>query len=228
MIQSTLLCSILMINFSQSILGALGKNELDVLFRNGQQEFYEKNVTIITEGGHSNSAYLINSGKVKVFLSDEQGKEIVLSELEAGEYFGEMALIDKDERSAGVMTMEYAELTVISQKSFRECLQSNPDISERIVLGLVTNLREANKKIASLVFIDTYGRVANMLLALAKDQDGLLVVDEKPTHQHIANVVGASREMITRILKNMVADGHINIEGRQILIKRKTVPWTAG
>lgn len=228
MIQSTLLCSILMINFSQSILGALGKNELDVLFRNGQQEFYEKNVTIITEGGHSNSAYLINSGKVKVFLSDEQGKEIVLSELEAGEYFGEMALIDKDERSAGVMTMEYAELTVISQKSFRECLQSNPDISERIMLGLVTNLREANKKIASLVFIDTYGRVANMLLALAKDQDGLLVVDEKPTHQHIANVVGASREMITRILKNMVADGHINIEGRQILIKRKTVPWTAG
>lgn len=215
-------------NSSQSILGSLRKNELDTLFSNGRHEFHEKNVVIIDEGDHSNSAYLINSGKVKVFLSDEQGKEIVLSELEAGEYFGEMALIDKDERSAGVMTMEYTELTVISQKSFRKCLQSNPDISERIMLGLVTNLREANKKIAGLVFMDAYGRVANMLFALAKDQDGLLVIDEKPTHQHIANVVGASREMITRILKNMVADGHISIEGKQMLIKQKTLPWAEG
>lgn len=213
-----------MSNSPQSILGSLRKNELDTLFGNGRREFHEKNVVIIDEGDHSNSAYLINSGKVKVFLGDEQGKEIVLSELEAGEYFGEMALIDRDERSAGVMTMEYTELTVISQKSFRECLQSNPDISERIMLGLVTNLREANKKIAGLVFMDAYGRVANMLFALAKDQDGLLVIDEKPTHQHIANVVGTSREMITRILKNMVADGHISIEGKRILIKRKTVP----
>lgn len=214
-----------MINFPQSILSSLRKNELDLLFRNGRQEFYEKGVTIINEGDHSSNAYLINSGKVKVFLSDEQGKEIVLSELKAGEYFGEMALIDKDERSAGVMTMECTELTVISQKSFRECLQSNPDISERIMLGLVTNLREANKKIASLVFMDAYGRVANMLLELAKDKNGSLVIDEKPTHQHIANVVGTSREMITRILKNMVADGHISIEGKRILIKRETAPW---
>lgn len=214
-----------MINSMQSILGSLKKSELDILFCNGQQESYEKNTIIIDEGDHSNSAYIINSGRVKVFLSDEQGKEIVLSELKAGEYFGEMALIDKNERSAGVMAMEYTKLTVISQKNFRECLQSNPDISERIMLGLVANLREANKKISSLVFMDAYGRVRNMLLELAEDQDGLLVVDEKPTHQHMANVVGASREMITRILKNMVADGHISIEGKQILIKQKAALW---
>ncbi|MDD5299304.1 MAG: cyclic nucleotide-binding domain-containing protein [Gallionella sp.] len=209
----------------QSILGSLKKSELDILFCNGQQESYEKNTIIIDEGDHSNSAYIINSGRVKVFLSDEQGKEIVLSELKAGEYFGEMALIDKNERSAGVMAMECTKLTVISQKNFRECLQSNPDISERIMLGLVANLREANKKISSLVFMDAYGRVRNMLLELAEDQDGLLVVDEKPTHQHMANVVGASREMITRILKNMVADGHISIEGKRILIKQKAALW---
>lgn len=211
-----------MINFSQSILGSLRKNEMDILFHNGPHEFYEKNAIIIDQGGHTNNAYLINSGKVKVFLSDEQGKEIVLKELKAGEYFGEMALIDEDERSAGVMAMEHTALTVISQKRFRECLRSNPDISERIMLGLVTNLREANKKISRLVFMDAYGRVMNMLLELAKDQNGLLVVDEKPTHQHIANVVGASREMITRILKSMAADGLINIEGkRMVIIKRK-------
>lgn len=214
-----------MINSMQSILSSLREIELDTLFCNGQQESYEKNTIIIDEGDHSNSAYIINSGRVKVFLSDEQGKEIVLSELKAGEYFGEMALIDKNERSAGVMAMEYTKLTVISQKNFRECLQSNPDISERIMLGLVANLREANKKISSLVFMDAYGRVRNMLLELAEDQDGLLVVDEKPTHQHMANVVGASREMITRILKNMVAEGHISIEGKRILIKQKAALW---
>jgi len=179
-----------------------------------------KNTLIMGEGDLSCCAYIINSGKVKIFLSDEHGKEIVLSELKSGEYFGEMALIDKEERSAAAMTMEDTELTVISQKNFRECLQSYPEIAERIMLGLVTNLREANKKISSLVFMDAYERVANMLLALAKNQKGLLVIDEKPTHQHIANVVGTSREMITRILKNMAADGFIKIAGKQITVMK--------
>lgn len=204
---------------SQFFLHVLTQNELDTLLRNGRNEFYKKNDLIIVEGDNSNNAYIIKSGKVKIFLSDEYGKEIVLAELKAGEYFGEMALIDKDERSASVIAMEYTEVTVISQKSFRECLQSNPEISERIMLGLVRRLREANKKISSLVFMDANSRVANMLLSLAEDQDGLLVIDNKPTHQHIANVVGASREMITRILKNMADGGHIIVEGKQIILK---------
>lgn len=209
-------------NSPTSILSALKKNELDILFGIGRKEFYERNTIIVDEGDHTNCAYVINSGKIKIFLSDEQGKEIVLSELEAGEYFGEMALIDKEARSASAMTMEDTELTIISQKNFRECLQSNPEISERIMLDLVTNLREANKKISSLVFMTAYERVANMLVASANDQNGLLVVDEKPTHQHIANVVGASREMITRILKNMAEDGHISISGKQLTIFKRS------
>lgn len=173
------------------------------------------------EGDNTSCAYIINSGKVKIFLADEHGKEIILSELKSGDYFGEMALIDKEERSAAVMTMEDSELTVISQKNFRECLQTHPEIAERIMLGLVTNLREANKKISSLVFTDAYERLANMLLGLATKQNGLLVIDQKPTHQHMANVVGASREMITRILKNMAADGFIKIAGKQIVVLKR-------
>jgi len=210
-----------MINSPQSFLQTLKKNELDILFRNGQRECFARNTLILEEGDLSNCAYIINSGKVKIFLGDEHGKEIVLSELESGDYFGEMSLIDKEERSAAAMAMEDTELTVVSQKNFRACLQSHPEIAERIMLGLVTNLREANKKISSLVFMDAHERVANFLCESAVDQNGLLVVDKKPTHQHIANVVGASREMITRILRNMTADGFIEIAGKQIIVLKR-------
>ena len=209
-----------MINSSQNLLSTLRKNELDILFRNGKREAYGKNAVIINEGDLSNCAYIIHSGKVKIFLCDEQGKEIVLAELVAGDYFGEMALIDQNKRSATVKATEDTVLTVISRQSFRECLQLNPDISERIMLGLVASLRGANKKISSLVFLDAHERVAKMLLELAEDQNGLLVVHKKPTQQHIANVVGTSREMISRILKHMTDDGCISISGKRILINQ--------
>lgn len=204
---------------SQSILNTLNESELEILLSKGQKKSFPKNKLIIDDGDRSSSAYIINSGKVKVFLSDDQGKEIVLSYLEAGEYFGEMALIDQEERSAAVMTVEDSELTEISQKSFRECLRTHPEVAERIMLGLVSRLRDADKMISSLALQDVHERVANMLAKLAVKKDGKLVIDDKPTHQHIANIVGASREMITRILKNMSTDGHIEIIGKQILIK---------
>lgn len=204
---------------AHSFFNTLNETELDVLLRNGQKKFYAKNKLIIDDGDHSCSAYIINSGKVKVFLSDAQGKEIVLSYLDAGGYFGEMALIDQDERSAAVMTVEDTELTEISQKNFRECLNAHPELAERMMLGLVTRLREANKMISSLALQDVHQRVANMLAKLAVKRDGQLVIDDKPTHQHIANNVGASREMITRILKNMSSGGHIEIIGKQIIIR---------
>lgn len=209
-----------MINSSQYLLSTLRKKELEILILNGSREFYRKNAVIINEGDYSDSAYIIHSGKVRIFLSDDQGREIVLSELTAGEHFGEMALIDKKARSATVQAVADTELTVLSQKSFRKCMLSNPEITERIMFGLITNLREANKKISSLVFMDAYGRVADMLLALASDQDGLLVIDKKPTQQYIADVVGVSREMISRILRDMADDGYVSISGKRMVINR--------
>jgi len=209
-----------MINSPQYLLGLLKEDELNALILSGKRGGYKKNKIIIDEGDYSDSAYFIHSGKVKIILSDEHGREIVLRELASGEYFGEMSLIDKKQRSATVMVTEDAELTVISQKDFRKCMRSNPIISEQIMLGLITNLREANKKISSLVFSGAYTRVMNMLLSLAKEQNGLLLVEKKPTQQHIANVVGVSREMVSRILRNMADDGHINISGKRIEINR--------
>lgn len=201
-----------------SLLHILRKSDLNVLMHNGQKKRYPKNTLIIDEGDRPDCAYIINSGKVKIFLRGEQGKEIVLSILSEGGYFGEMSLIDKEACSAAVLTMEDTELTAISRKNFWNCLHAHPEIAERIMLGLVTRLREANKKISSLALMDAHERVANMLLGLARKQDGQLVIEDRPTHQHIANIVGTSREMITRILKDMTAAGHISIDGKKLVI----------
>ena len=203
------------------LLRMLNKDKLDTLLRNGQKKFYPKNTFIINEGDMSPCAFVINSGKVEILLCDEQGKEIVLSILKQGEHFGEMSLIDGDARSAAVKAVEDTELTIISKESFRGCLRAYPEIAEQIMLGLVTRLREANRKISSLALMDVHSRVANMLNDFAKEKDGQLVIEEKLTHQHIANIVGASREMISRILREMVADGRIKIDRKRIIILKK-------
>lgn len=204
--------------FVPGFLAALKENELHTLFRSGQKSLYAKNTIIIKEGDDSNCAYFINSGKVKIYIAGGQDHKIILDVLNAGEYFGEMSLIDNQNRSATVKAVEDTELTVISQDAFRACMQSHPDVAGRIMLGLVTRLREADHKISSLALMSVHERVANMLLGLARDQDGQLVVAEKLTHQDIANSVGASREMVTRILKKMTSDGLIRIEGKRIII----------
>jgi CRP/FNR family cyclic AMP-dependent transcriptional regulator len=200
------------------LLHILRKSDLNTLMRNGQKKLYPKNTIIVDEGDRPDCAYIINSGKVKIFLSDEHGREIVLSILKDGGYFGEMSLIDKEACSAAVMAMEDTELTAISRKNFWDCLHAHPEIAERIMLGLVTRLREANKKISSLALQDAHERVVDTLLGLAQEQDGQLIIENRPTHQHIANLVGTSREMITRILKDLTTAGHISIDGKRLVI----------
>lgn len=199
-------------------LGALNKDVLEILLKNGHKKSYPRNSLIVNEGDTSPCAFIINSGKVEVMLGDEQGRQIVLSILEPGEYFGEMSLIDDEARSAAVKAIEDTELTLISKETFRQCLRSHPEIAEQIMLGLVTRLREANKKISSLALMDVHERVSKLLESYAQKKNGLLVIEEKLTHQYIANLVGASREMISRIMRKMIADGAITIDGKRIII----------
>jgi CRP/FNR family cyclic AMP-dependent transcriptional regulator len=185
------------------------------------ETFYKKNAIIFNEGEHSNSAYIIRSGRVKIFLKNARGKIIVLGELGAGECFGEMALLDENECSASAMAMEDTVLTEMGPTGFRECMRSDPDMAERITLSLVAELRKAHAKISDLVFVDVQGRVENLLLALAEERGEQFVIKEKPSQQHIANVVGASRECVARIFKKMIDAGHLSIAGKQIIITRR-------
>ncbi|MGQ0524680.1 MAG: Crp/Fnr family transcriptional regulator [Betaproteobacteria bacterium] len=197
----------------------LGKGELRALSDEGVVRTYRKNTVIVNEGDETDSLYIILSGRVKVFLSDEAGKEIVLATQGPGEYFGEMVL-DGGPRSASVMTLEDCRFAVVSKSRFREFLRAHPEFAIHLVEKLIGRTRALTESVKSLALMDVYGRVARLLLELAVKENGRLVINEPLTQQDIANRVGASREMISRILKDLSRGGYITVEHRRITINR--------
>jgi len=181
-----------------------------------------KNAIVVNEGDLTDSLYLILSGKVKVYLGDESGKELILDIKGPGQYFGEMVL-DEGPRSASVMTMEPSQFAVISGTDFKNGLLKHPEIALHVITNLIRLARGLNENVKSLAMLDVYGRVARMLLDLAVEQDGHLVIPEKLTQKEMANRVGASREMINRILRDLSTGGYIKVESGRITIQ-KTPP----
>jgi CRP/FNR family cyclic AMP-dependent transcriptional regulator len=156
---------------------------------------------------------------VKVYLSDEQGREVVLDEHGPGHYVGEMSFDDLP-RSASVMTLEPSTLSVVSGKAFRAFIASDPDATMHLIRNVIHRARVASSNIRSLALLDVYGRVARLLLDLAVEKDGALVVEQPYTQQELAQRVGCSREMVSRIFKDLVAGRYISLQGRKIHIER--------
>lgn len=199
----------------------LNDDERDILRKVAVKKTFPKNTILFSEGDRTDSLYLISSGKVKVTMNDEEGKEIVLSILGPHEYFGEMALMDGEPRSAYVVTRETTNVLIISRGDFRNVLSSNSNIAFNIIKGLLKRLREADKKIESLALNDVYGRIARLFVNFARPVDQKLVIEEKLTHQDIANMVGSSREMVSRILKELSIGDYITIDKKNITINKK-------
>jgi CRP/FNR family cyclic AMP-dependent transcriptional regulator len=141
--------------------------------------------------------------------SDTEGKEVILAVLGPGECFGEMSLIDDAPRSASVITIESCDFMSINKESFKTMLVSSPEISMRIMKGLVKRLREADKKIETLALLDVYGRVARVLLDFSEQVGMDRVVRSKLPRQEIAKMIGASREMVSRVMKGLEVEGYI-------------------
>jgi CRP/FNR family cyclic AMP-dependent transcriptional regulator len=214
------------------LFATLGDSELAQITAEASMRQFPKNKVIMSEGEKSDSLYTIVAGKVKVLISDDEGKEIILSMLGPGEFFGEMALFDNEPRSATVITMEPSTFNVISQGDFMRCVAGNPQIAKALLQALARRLREADRKISSLALMDVYGRVARTLLELAKEEQGKLVVRQNLSQQDIANKdwrnaalasnkVGASREMVNRILKDLALGGYIEVESKYIIINEQ-------
>ena len=182
---------------------------------------YPRNTIIVSEGDHSDSLYCILSGRVKVFLNDDEGKEVILNEQVAGDYFGEVALLDSGPRSASVMTLEDSKMAVISKVDFDEFLFQHRRATRKIMCGLIKRLRALTDNVRSLALMDVYGRVARVLLELAEEEGDTLVIREALTQKDIANRIGASREMVSRILKELKTGGYIEIHKKHIVIKEK-------
>jgi CRP/FNR family cyclic AMP-dependent transcriptional regulator len=202
------------------LFSCLNDSELTAIENVAVKKTFPKNTILFSEGDKTDSLYVICDGKVKVTINDDEGKEIILSMLGTGEYFGEMALLDDEPRSASIITKETTQLLIISKNDFMEIFSSNP-IAFNLLKGLTTRLREANKKIESLALLDVYGRIARVLNQLAKSQEEKMVIEEKLTHQEIANMIGSSREMVSLILKELSNGGYITVDKKLITINKK-------
>jgi CRP/FNR family cyclic AMP-dependent transcriptional regulator len=206
------------------LFSVLADEELDAISRLAVTRNYPKNSVIINEGDHTDSLYVILSGKVKIFLTDDQQKEVIVAIQREGDYFGELALLDEAPRSASVMTMEPCSLLIVSRGAFERHLASDPKLAISLMRGLAARLRATTENVKSLALLDVYGRIARTLLQFAKEQDGHHVIDDRLTHQDLANMVGASREMVSRIMKDLARGGYIKTEGKRITIKEKLPP----
>lgn len=204
----------------------LGDGLLRALCAHATVKVYPKNALVVSEGDQStDSLYLINSGRVKVFLCSADGKEIDLNVLEAGDYFGEMSL-DGGPRSASVMALERSELAVVPHAELKTFLAQHPDFAMQLILKLIARTRNLLKNVKSLALLDVSHRVARLLLEMATEENGKLVISEKLSKRDIANRVGATREMASRVFKELVASGYIQLENKRITIaKRLPQQW---
>jgi CRP/FNR family cyclic AMP-dependent transcriptional regulator len=184
---------------------------------------YAKNAIIVSEGDETDSLYVLLSGRVKVFLSDSQGKEVTLNQLGPGEYFGEITL-DGGPRSASVMALEDTRCAVVKRGELLALVERQPEFALHMVRKLAHRVRALTENVRSLALMDVYGRVARLLLELAEDRNGRLVIGEVLTHKEIASRVGASREMISRIFSDLNDGGYVRKENGHLVIVRRPPP----
>jgi CRP/FNR family cyclic AMP-dependent transcriptional regulator len=183
---------------------------------------FPRHAIIINEGDDSDSVYFIISGLVKVFLADNDGNEVIMATLKPGEYFGEMAL-EPGFRSASVMAMEGVSLAVVRMADFRSFLRTHPDFAFSLIGKLIRRFRLVTRNLKGLALLDVYGRLAQLLNDLVEDVDGKRIIREPLTQQEMASRIGCSREMVSKILKDLTAGGYVEISRKTIEIKR-TLP----
>jgi CRP/FNR family transcriptional regulator, cyclic AMP receptor protein len=178
---------------------------------------------IINEGDRADSLYIILSGKIKVYSANESGKEVIFNVHGAGDYIGEMSL-DGEPRSASAVTMEPTTCSVVSGHQLREFIAQYPDFATHLIFKLIRRARVASDNLKSLALLDVYGRIARVLLELAEPEGDILIIKQKLTHQDIADRVGSSREMVTRILKDLTAGGYLSVQEKFITVHKKPPP----
>jgi len=198
----------------------LSPAELAAISRSAVPRSYAERTIVVTEGDASDALYVILEGRCRAYVSDENGREAILSDMGPGEYFGEVAM-DKGPRSASVVTLEPAKLLVVPAERFRAFLAENPDFAFHFIGKLLHRIRELTHNVSGLALLDACGRVARLLLESAREEDGRQVVAERMTQAEIASRVGCSREMVSRIFKDLVQGGYVSVEKERIVILRR-------
>ncbi len=185
------------------------------------QRTYPKHAVIINEGDEAGPLFVILSGRVRVFLGDTSGKELTLSVQEHGSYFGELSLLDDEPRSASVMTLEKTVCGVIAKPEFRKWVTEHPDVAHSLIKGLTRRVRILTESVRGLALCDVYGRLSRLLYELVDPGSVPPRLPDRPSHQELANRIGSSREMVSKIMKDLVNGGYVAIQGRSLTIQRK-------
>jgi CRP/FNR family cyclic AMP-dependent transcriptional regulator len=201
------------------LFSGIGDDQLRLLVPVFSRRSAARGSMIMAAGDPTDSLYIVLSGRLKVMMSDADGKEVILNILGPGEFFGEMGLIDDSPRSASVVAIEPCELLSISKRDFKRCLADNFEMTMALMRGLVRRLRDADRKIGSLALLDVYGRVARLLLDMSETVNGQKMVTRRLPKQDIAKMIGASREMVSRVMKDLQLGGYIEMRGSNIVLR---------
>jgi CRP/FNR family transcriptional regulator, cyclic AMP receptor protein len=213
-----------MINIFKKIplFSSLKDDELEAIARVTVLKNCPKDTMLLIAEEEGDSLFIIRDGKVKVTSFSESGKEVIFSILSDGDFFGDMSLLDGKPRSASVVTIEESSVYILRRADFHDIIEKHPGIALKLLTELTSRLRKADTRIESLALLNVSGRVAGILLQLAdesgkKSPEGI-VIHSRPTHQDLANMVGTTRETVTRILKQMESRNYIVLSGKKVII----------
>ena len=205
-----------------NLIKELDREEQSRLLRVLKERRCPKGSYIVYAEDPGPSVMFILEGKVKINLVSDEGKEVVLANLEAGEFFGEIALLTGEDRSANVVAVNDCVLLVLGQEDFRNHILQNSGLALALMRELALRLRTASTKIGDLALYDVYERVYRTLKSLAKEAaGGKMIIQDRPTHQELSAMVGTSREMVSRALKDLEEEGAIVIEGKRVELRRE-------
>ncbi|MBP8144377.1 MAG: Crp/Fnr family transcriptional regulator [Inhella sp.] len=182
---------------------------------------FKRGEMLVEQGGQPNALFILLNGRARVLTADHRGREVIMAVLGAGDYVGEMSLIDGEPASATVRCEAPTDVLVLGRMEFARCLPEPNSMAYGILRGLVARLRNADRQIESLALLDVYGRVARTLMDMAEDDNGLKIVRGRVSRQDMAKVVGASREMVSRVMKDLEERGQIEtLEDGSVVLKR--------
>ena len=204
------------------LFSSLTSEELEAIKRVSITKKFPKDQIILLEDEEGDTLFIILHGKVKVTTFSESGKEVIFSILNEGDFFGEMSLLDGKPRSATVVSMDNAKIQMIRRVEFYRLLEDHPRIALRLLEELASRLRKADERIESLAILDVTGRIAGILLQLAEErgvrENNEVLIKSRPTHQELANMVGTTRETVTRVLKQLEEKDYIMMNGKDVTI----------
>jgi len=204
---------------------ALGDEELGWLGEAARRRKFPKNCMVILADDRGDAFFIIESGQAKVSVTATDGREVILSVLNPGDFFGDISLLDGRPRSANVTTLSESTMLVLQRSDFVRAIESHPSIPTKLMVTLAQRLRNADRQTASLALLGIADRVCSVLTSLAEEEgdetaEGF-VIRRRPTHQVLANMTGTARETVTRVLRRLEEEGYIRSQGRELIILKK-------